>query len=565
MRLRFGLRARFIVIFLVFSLLISAAAGSITQKKFEDTIWKQYEKNAMETAGLAASLIDGDLFEKYAQTLEKDEAYEEIQENLNRIRRMNDVVYLYALKVISDEETIYVFDTWNEDTPEEDIGQLGGREPYDKTYTGIARALETGKVNEEFEVTAITRFGYNATIYAPVINSRGEAVGVVGVDVAMNDIKTTASENVRELLTVMISIILFFLLILLMVVQSGVIRPIRVLKSCVEQMAAGSLGIQAPVQGRTEISEISRVFNQMSYNISIHMKEMEDLNRGYHKFVPEEIFTILQKPDVTRIRLGDYQETVLSVLSMQIRGFDSLAQSMETRTLFAFLNQVYQEAVPPIQKRGGVIGEYQKGGFSAFYENSCQNALDSAIIVCQHFGQVGRQMEEQGLPRPDLSFGISHGVVMVGIVGDRDRTTASMLSEQITAAEHLKGTAKKYGSRILITGAAAGEIPEFRSRYSSRFMGLLHFKTSGRTEKIYDVYDGDLVEDKEKKDITRGKFEEGVEKFLKRDFYEARLCFIEVLKLYRLDYGAREYLYRCNCCYQDPEAVETANTYIEEF
>ncbi|PKB55180.1 hypothetical protein CRH03_09310 [Clostridium sp. HMb25] len=137
MKLKFGLRARFILIFLVFSVIISAASGYITQKKYEATILKQYQDNAIQTANLAASFIDGDKFDEYAATLQKDEAYEITQENLNRIRRTQDVVFIYALKVISDTETLYVFDTWDENTPKDSIGRLGGREPYNPEYKGL--------------------------------------------------------------------------------------------------------------------------------------------------------------------------------------------------------------------------------------------------------------------------------------------------------------------------------------------------------------------------------------------------------------------------------------------
>ncbi len=564
MKLKFGLRARFIVIFLIFSVLISAAAGWVTRRKYENTIWNQYQKSAIEIANLAASCIDGDKFEQYASTLQKDDEYEEIQEDLNRIRQNTDVVYLYALQVISDSETIYVFDTWDEDTPPEEIGQLGGIESYNPDYEGIANALETKKTNAEFEVTEITQFGYNASIYAPVINSAGEAVGVVGVDIAMNDIKTTAAQAVRDLLSVMVVVIIICFLALLMVVQNEFITPVRVLKSCVQEMAEGKMNVQAPIRGNNEITEISIIFNQMSSNISTHMKEITDLNSGYHKFVPLEVFRILQKHDISQIHLGDYRDSVLSVISMQINDFDAVTSHMDSMALFSFINRIYREAVPYIQNQGGVVGEYYGDGFTAFYQNGCREVLDSAIVICQHFHEVRKNMRQAGETVPYLGFGISYGAVMLGIVGDKDRLSTSMLSEQITAAEHLKQVAWKYRSSILITGTAAAQIPEFSERYSSRLVGLLHFKTSDRVEKIYDVYNGDDMEERKWKDLTREKFEEGVRKYLAREFYEARLCFIEVLKLYRFDYAAREYLYLCNSFYQNEEGAHEADVYIEE-
>lgn len=564
MKLKFGLRARFILIFLVFSVIISAASGYITQKKYEATILKQYEDNAIQTANLAASFIDGDKFDEYAATLQKDEAYEITQENLNRIRRTQDVVFIYALKVISDTETLYVFDTWDENTPKDSIGRLGGREPYNPEYKGIANALETGKTNDKFEITEITRFGYNATIYAPVLNSMGKAVGVVGIDVAMNNIKSTVNEAVTGLLSVMLLIITLCFLALLVVVQTEFIHPVRVLKNCVQEMANGKLGVQAPVKGNNEISEISRIFNRMSFNISVHMQEITGLNDGYHKFVPLEVFKILQKTDITQIRLGDYKETVLSILSMQINNFDKITEMKESKKLFAYINQIYSETVPGIQKRGGVIGEYYKGGFSAFYQSSCQDVLDSAIIVCQHMNKLKKQGELEESERFSLAFGISHGSVMLGIVGNDDRFSSSLISEQITASEYLKTIAWKYRALILITGTAAEQIPGFEQQYSHRLLGMMYFKTTGKRERFYDVYDGDPSEDREMKELTKEKFEEGVKKFLAREFYEARLCFIEVLKLYRLDYAAREYLYLCNQYYQMEEDAQEIQICIEE-
>ena len=71
--------------------------------------------------------------------------------------------------------TIYVFDTWTDETPAEDIGRAGRKgKPYNPDYTGIADALETGQVNSEFEVTESYTVRLQCpSIYAPVINSSG--------------------------------------------------------------------------------------------------------------------------------------------------------------------------------------------------------------------------------------------------------------------------------------------------------------------------------------------------------------------------------------------------------
>ena len=52
--------------------------------------------------------------------------------------------------------------------------------------------------------------------------------------------------------------------------------------------------------------------------------------------------------------------------------------------------------------------------------------------------------------------------------------------------------------------------------------------------------------------------------FVARKFYEARLVFVEVLKRYRKDKAAKEYLYRCDRYYKMAEDEEK-ETVIEKF
>lgn len=569
MKLKFGLRARFIIIFLITAALLSFAATYITKQRMTKTIWEQYQKSAIETANLAVSFIDGDAFERYADAaadnaaLEKDEQYEIIQENLNRIRRTNEASYIYAMQLLSETDGIYIFDTWTDDTPEDDIIPWGARFNYDSVYTEITKPLTTKKTTEEFEVTKGDKYDGVATIYAPILNGSGDVVGVLGVDMALYDIDDRAEAVERNLLNVMIPLILFFLVVLLMVVQRSFINPIRILKAGVEEMRAGNLGVQAPVKGNTEIAEIAKIFNEMSRNIGTHMKEMENLNNGYFKFVPAEIIKALNKTDVTQIHLGDYREITLSVLSMGIRDFRQIASTMDSRDLYSFINRIYQESVSSVEERGGVIGEFYKGGFLAFHQTVCKNILDSAIVICQHFHEVREQMKCQNVNGPNLEIGIGHGTVILGIVGDENRFEKAMLSEQIMAAEHLRDVAWKYRAQILITGMAADQIPDFADRYSSRFIGLMRYKISGETDRIYDVYDGDSPEERQLKMMTKSIFEEGVNKFLNKQFFEARLCFIEVLKVYQSDSAAREYLFLCDSRYKNQGTGTEADIYIE--
>ena len=92
----------------------------------------------------------------------------------------------------------------------------------------------------------------------------------------------------------------------------------------------------------------------------------------------------------------------------------------------------------------------------------------------------------------------------------------------------------------------------------------MYLRANDTLERIYDVYDGDAEEDFYQKELTRPLFEQGVELFVAKKFYEARLVFVEVLKQYRRDRAAKAYLYRCDKYYKSAD-VENVTTALEQF
>ena len=83
-------------------------------------------------------------------------------------------------------------------------------------------------------------------------------------------------------------------------------------------------------------------------------------------------------------------------------------------------------------------------------------------------------------------------------------------------------------------------------------------------ERIFDIFDGDTTDIRNRKRKTRMLFEKGVRLFMAREFAEARSYFIEVLKADRDDKAAREYVFLCDKYYSlPPDRVEEATIYIE--
>ncbi len=141
---------------------------------------------------------------------------------------------------------------------------------------------------------------------------------------------------------------------------------------------------------------------------------------------------------------------------------------------------------------------------------------------------------------------------------------ATTISAHSDLAKELRLKGDKYGAHILITHLVYEQIADFEEHYHARYLGNIYLAKNNTYERVYDVYEGDAEEEFYGKDLTKSLFEKGVDLFVAKKFYEARLVFVEVLKQHRKDKAAKEYLYRCDKYYKLAD-MEDLETVIEKF
>lgn len=558
---RIGLRIKIFVLFMLCAGFILFVFIKQFNPFYESTIMKKYIDVANSVADLTTLVLDGSKIEEYCKTGITDEQYYIWEEQLLHIKLSSKVNYLYVIQFQDDNYLKYIYDVAPEGE-RESVASFGEIYSYEEEiYSSALEVLETGQLSNNLEITK-SALGYLASAYAPIKNKDGEVIAVVGVDIDMNDITKEKEQQLIRFTKVNLCAIIGSFCILLLIIQLSVINPIRILKHNVTELANGKLGIQTPVKGRNEISDITRVFNDMSTSIEGHIKEMEELNRAYYKFVPSKVFDILQKQSVTKVKLGDQSNTNLTVMYVNTDGFQQAILKMSNDEIFIYLNELFQYSVPMITKTQGVIEHFENAGFTAFYIENCESALFAAISILQQINL--HNQKDFFISRQDafLRFGIAYGQIKIGVVGYVERMSTVTISEQCTITQFLYKIAAKYYSHILITATAANQIENFEEKYHFRLIGFIYINSLQRLEKIYDVFDGDEENSLEMKAQTKELFEQGVNLFCVKQFAEARLIFIKLLKEFRKDSAAKEYLYLCNQYYKRQD-VQNINIAIE--
>ncbi len=297
--------------------------------------------------------------------------------------------------------------------------------------------------------------------------------------------------------------------------------------------------------------EIQRALEKsvLAEKATLHSKEAQDA------MLPAKLLNLLQNGEPENFRLGAEKNIRAAVLSFNLPKFTEMIRSETSRDVFAFVNLVLNHVVPSVLYQEGEIDKFANAGLSAFYLESPERALRSAVSICEAMNQS----EHMGLK---YSIGLAYGDVMVGMVGHEKRFGAMTISETTGLAEFLQELAGQYGVRILVSDSMKKQIPDFEKRYNSRYLGCIYLKAGDTKEDLYEVYDGDDPADKNSKRRTKLMFEKGVELYQKKRFYDARMHFIEVLKANRMDGPAKRYLYLCNQ-QLEKEDTQGADAYLE--
>lgn len=404
----------------------------------------------------------------------------------------------------------------------------------------VCRAMEEA-VNRESMVylTQSDDSGIWMSMYLPYKNTEGDVCGILEI---REDITPSLLEIAGQTKKINDGIMKWIgaLLIGIVVLVSYLLRPLGNLSKRVEDMLDGKLGGQVTIRGYTEITKISRVFNRMSARIAEHFGELSDFCGQYAKFVPVKFLEYLGKKDVRSVELGDFAEREFMIVNINSGQFERDSARLTGPAMFEFINCTLGILVPMIEGYSGVVERFLNAGLVGLFDGNGKNALDAAVSALQ---KLEAERPATGGLRPRFTAGICLGPVRLGMIGADTRMEAAAVSEYGRLCSFLQKMTEKYGAGILITGAAAGRIPDFLTSYHVRTLGYM--KIQDRLEKIYDVYDGDAGQKRIMKCRTSRLFERGVEFFTAGNFREARGLFIRVLEEDRNDLAAQNYFYLC--------------------
>lgn len=272
-------------------------------------------------------------------------------------------------------------------------------------------------------------------------------------------------------------------------------------------------------------------------------EELLKLNQANQRFVPQQFIQLLGKSTIMDVDIGDNVQKKMSVLFSDIRGFTGLSETMSPKQNFEFINGFLSRMTPAINENNGFIDKYIGDAIMALF-NDADSALRASISMLQRLQEYNLTRTRPDRPPLAIGIGINTGIMRLGTVGSHNHMEGTVISDSVNLAARLEKVTKIYGTPLLITHHTFKELQDSND-YQLRIVD--HIKVKGKMEEVtvFEVFDADPLEIREKKLATRLEFEQGLiayNLFLWRDAAEIFQGCLEVLPS---DQVAQIYLQRC--------------------
>lgn len=237
-------------------------------------------KQASSTVENAIRVIDPNQYQNLTIDMGETDYYLELREELDQIREMNNMEYLYTISRVESDSGEYDYYYMVDGMPlnTEDASALGEKEENADSYPAMKRVFETGKV--EYEISNDPDYGALISVFAPIKSETGEMIGVMGADLDATHVFKEMDDNKFKIglitvLTLIVGLVIIYFF------TDYLTKPLLRLTNQMQEVSKGDLSIVIESNRQDEIGVLTRVFGQMVsdlkeviYNIDSNSKQL---------------------------------------------------------------------------------------------------------------------------------------------------------------------------------------------------------------------------------------------------------------------------------------------------
>ena len=334
----------------------------------------------------------------------------------------------------------------------------------------------------------LTSQGNRSSISAYALIDDGNSAGDIYLKV------TTTNSSFYEYrgflwlkMIIYVSMVIIFFAATNMLMSLYIRRMIKKATGVVKKISEGDLTARIEYKSKDEMGDICNEVNSMGQNLEKLFEEKDRTEKFYYKFVPEQFRTLLGKEEFTDLQLGDSDSRELTVLFLDIRGFSLISEKMTTEENFEFVNIIYGVAGPIIRKNNGFIDKYIGDAIMALFETA-DDALRSGIDIYKAIVLDPGVAERIGVDEINIGIGIHTGMAQIGIVGEEQRLSGTVISDTVNLSSRFESLTKQYKTAVLVSKDTVDKLTH-PDALDLRYLGFVQVAGVNEVKEIYEVLD----------------------------------------------------------------------------
>jgi adenylate cyclase len=192
----------------------------------------------------------------------------------------------------------------------------------------------------------------------------------------------------------------------------------------------------------------------MSYGYFVESRSKRQFTDLFGQYVPPELVDEMAR-DPAKYSMEGKNET-LTVLFTDIRGFTSIAEGLDPKSLAAFLNEFLTAMSLVIRTHRGTLDKYMGDAIMAFWgapvadPQHASQAVAAAVAMQAELARLNPQFKARGWPEIRIGAGVNTGPMSVGDMGSRLRKAYTVMGDAVNLASRLEGLTKQYGAGIIV-------------------------------------------------------------------------------------------------------------------
>jgi class 3 adenylate cyclase len=259
-------------------------------------------------------------------------------------------------------------------------------------------------------------------------------------------------------LALSLSVVLLYVFFIVRWNISDFICPLDDLRSGMDRLKAGELGVQVGATTTNEIGELTVDFNAMARGL----EERDKIKGLFGRYLATEVYDAIIDG---RVNLSGARYDV-TVMFTDIRDFTALSSRMSPERVFAFLNEYLEEMIESIAQSGGIIDKFLGDGILAVFglpvprQDHAEQAVRAALDMRDRLAKLNAARAGRGEERIEIGAGLHSGEVIAGNVGNERKMQFTVIGDTVNLASRIEALNKELRTKILVSGETWSRLTE---------------------------------------------------------------------------------------------------------